>query len=822
MLVGSEGPLNAKIVIIGEAPGAEEERFGRPFIGGSGQLLSQVLAKAGIDRSQCYITNIMQIRPPNNDFGYFYEDKQRNRPSKLLVDGISRLEGELARLTSKHIILPLGTEPLRAVTGLRSIEKWRGSILSSRHGKIVASYHPAAVLRDYHLRPILELDVKRVARESCNPRVSSRENLFHIDSSFDFTLKWLRAIQPGQIISFDIETVGDLIRCLGIGISVTEAMCIPFMSSPNRLKPGQLPSVIPELISFESEPQTYSPTRISSHWTEEEEYVILQELDRIFSDEKILKVAQNFPFDATRLEKQFGLVVKGLSLDTMLGFHCCYCELPKGLDFLCSIYTEIPYYSDYNVSSDYEVWKYNCFDCIVTWEITEGIERDLINHNSLEFYRNHIQPAMLALTRAGCRGIRVDRKIKDDEMERLLLEIEYPHKKKKWKRVGTLTQKIRDLVKMPDFNPNSPKQLCELFYDKLRMTKQFNHKTKNLTADEKAREKLARQYPQHQELFSLMDEWSEKETLVTSFLSRELHDDGRMYTLFNLSKTVTGRIASGKPLEDTDEAFTNLTNIPRGKFRRMFIPDSDDEVLLKADLKSAEWMVVCWACPIERYIQRYKEDPNWDVHRYAASKVYGVPENEVTKDQRSKAKNGVYGSNYGMQASRASQTWKTTEQEAAFILNKWRQETPEIASRYWTKVRQCIESSRSVTNPLGRKRMFFDRINFPPQSLDQIFRDAYSHYAQSTVADLINRAFALMDHFFDPRECRLLLQVHDEIVMSCKKSCVEKYINLTRKFMEYPLHFEGVETPLIIQAEITCGPNWFDQKSFEEWRKNEI
>src|SRR4051812_4072876 len=132
MLVGPEGPLDARIVIIGEAPGVEEERTGRPFIGGSGQILSQVLAKAGIDRSQCYITNIMQIRPPQNDFGYFYEDKKRNNPSRLLVDGITRLEGELSRLRP-NVIVPLGTEPLRAVTGLRSIEKWRGSILSSRH-----------------------------------------------------------------------------------------------------------------------------------------------------------------------------------------------------------------------------------------------------------------------------------------------------------------------------------------------------------------------------------------------------------------------------------------------------------------------------------------------------------------------------------------------------------------------------------------------------------------------------------------------------------------------------------------------------------------
>ncbi len=819
MLCGPEGPLNARIVIIGEAPGVEEERLGRPFIGGSGQILSQVLAKAGIDRSQCYITNVMTIRPPQNDFGYFYEDKKRNNPSRLLVDGITRLEGELARLTGKYVIMPLGTEPLRAVTGLRSIEKWRGSILTSRHGKVVSSYHPAAVLRDYHLRPILELDAKRVARESVSPSVRVQENQFHIDSSFDVTIQLLRRIVSGALISFDIETVGDLIRCLGIGVSATEALCIPFMSSPGRLKPGQLPSAIPELIQIEQTENAASPSRVSSHWPEEQEYVILQELDRIFSDPTIEKVAQNFPFDSTRLEKSFGLVCNGLRLDTMLGFHCCYCELPKGLDFLCSIYTEIPYYSDYNVASDFEVWKYNCFDCIATWQIVEPIERDLVNHHSLEFYRNHIQPAMLALTRAENRGIRVDVAEMSRRHAELLKEISYEEKKKNWTLVGTLTKRLRDLSGMPDLNPNSPKQLADLFYTKLRLPVQLNHKTKLPTADKNARDKLSKNHPEHSGLFSLLDEWSQKETLVTGFLSRTPRRNGRMYTHYNVAGTVTGRLSSSEPL---DEPGTNLANIPRGEFRKIFLSDDDDEVLLKADLKSAEWMVVCWACPIERYIERYKENPDWDVHRYAASKVYGVPENEVTKNpQRSNAKNGVYGSNYAMQAPRAAQTWKTTIAEAEFILTRWRQETPEIAARYWSKIRRAIESSRSVVNPLGRKRMFFDRINFPPNDLDQIFRDAYSHYAQSTVADIINRAFTLMDHFFNPLEARPLLQVHDEIVVSCKKSCVEKYIGLMRKFMEYPITFEGVSTPLIIQAEITVGPDWYDQKPFEEWKELE-
>lgn len=806
MLVQGEGPLDAKIVIIGEAPGYEEEKVGRPFIGGSGQLLDQILGANGINRRQCYVTNIMQVRPPGNDFGVFYDDpKKRSSPSSLLLDGIRRLGDEL-RQVRPNIIIPLGSEPLRAVTGLRSIEKWRGSIVSSNFGKVVASYHPAAVLRTYQLRPLLNLDIRKAAKQSTFPDVRLPSHKFHIDPSFDFVMQWLRAIRSGQLVSFDIETVGDLVRCLGIAISRHEAMCIPFMSSPYRFRPGTMPSVLSDGISL---------TQVSSHWTESEEYAILTELERIFEDSTIQKAAQNYPFDSTALEKQFGLVCKGLRLDTMLGFHACYCELPKGLDTLCSIYTEVPYYSDYNSASDYDVWRYNCYDCVVTHEIVPPIEADLESHNLTEFYRNHLQPAMLALTRAENRGIVVDQTIMSSERERLLNEI---GPTKTDKRVGTLTQCIRDAIQNQEFNPNSPKQMAELFYTRLKLPVQLNYKTKRPTADKNARDQLAKRYPEHAVLFGLLDDWSTKETLVTGFLSRKPRQDGRIYTHYNLAGTLTGRIASSDPIF---EVGTNLTNIPRGAFRRIFLPDSEadptnPQVLVKADLKSAEWMVVCWACPIDRLIKKYAENPEWDVHRWAAHRVHSIPEAIVTKQQRAEGKNGVYGGNYGMQPNRAAITWKVPVDKARFILDRWHAEVPEIRVMYWGKIQKSVSTSRSLTNFLGRKRMFFDRIPFPPSPLDQIYRDAYSHYAQSTVADIINRAFALMDHFFPESECRLLLQVHDEIVGTCRVSDAPRFVKLFKSFMEYELIIPDAPAPLTIPAEVTVGPNWFDQEPLKE------
>ncbi|GAH73947.1 unnamed protein product, partial [marine sediment metagenome] len=104
MLVHPIGPDGAKIMLIGEAPGAEEEATGIPFVGGAGKILNGLLRDAGIDREECVLTNIMQVRPVNNDFGNFYEDKSRKVPRDILLEGIKRLKNEIININPNVIV----------------------------------------------------------------------------------------------------------------------------------------------------------------------------------------------------------------------------------------------------------------------------------------------------------------------------------------------------------------------------------------------------------------------------------------------------------------------------------------------------------------------------------------------------------------------------------------------------------------------------------------------------------------------------------------------------------------------------------------------
>lgn len=751
----------------------------------------------------------MKFRPPDNNFDAFYLDgASRQNPSPELLRGIDELQLELLHV-KPNIICCLGGEPLKALTGKRGITSWRGSILSSKFGKVVGTFHPAAILREYYNKPIFELDLRRVAAESSTPALNLPQHRFILAPSRDEVLGWLQQVRDGDRLSFDIETLpvnvddpikrGFLIRCLGLAKSANEAICIPFMSLPGQYNPGT--HIIPtETCSGE----------FNNHYSEEDEYAILAGLDKVFYNPNIRKVAQNFPFDAVRLAKQFGIRVRGLELDTMVGWHTCYSELPKGLDFLASVLTRVPYYSDKNNAVDLEEWRYNCLDACVTWEITDPIIKSLKDLNLWEVYKNHVEPTLFAATRTENRGILVDLA----KREKMLVEIEH--------EIEQIKAKLAAITGLPDFNPNSPKQLQDLFYNKLGMPTQYARKRnaagqKPATTDKVARDNLAKRFPQHADVIRLVDEFSTKETLVSGFLRRPVRLDGRTYTHFNITGTVTRRSSSSDP---GDEVGTNLQNIPvrsSPTFRDLFIA-RPSYVLIKADLAAAEYMYVVWRTPIPRIIERFVKEPDFSPHKMMASKIYRIPEHLVDKKSMEyrRAKDGNYGGNYGMMEDKAAILWRTTRQEAKFVLDSYHRETPEIRGKFWKDVQHAITTTRCITSPSGCKRFFFGRIVQDGGDQQEIFRDAYSHDAQSHIADTINRAWHLCDECFDQEdECRVLLQVHDELVFECREDLVDAYCRRIKNIMEYPVVFPGVEYPLIIPAEISYGPTWYQQKN---WR----
>jgi len=458
------------------------------------------------------------------------------------------------------------------------------------------------------------------------------------------------------------------------------------------------------------------------------------------------------------------------------------------------------------VSSDEQTWVYNCYDDAGTLEISYAIDKELKDLGVDEFYFNHVQPTTLALIRVQSRGMKIDVEAKAQMTRKVEGEL------------NVVLTRIQSSINDTSFNPDSSKQLATLLYDKLKLPVQFNQKTKARTADKNAVKSLSREsrFVQYKQLFSDLLEHSKLSTLLSSFLQKPVHTDGRIYTSYNSAGTVTRRLSSSEPLFLPG---TNLQNMPRREFpefRKIFLADVD-YWLLKFDYSQAEQRIVMWMAGVERVIQRWGSDPTFNIHKFIGSLIYKCPESEIKKDtdRYQISKNGGYGGNYGMAPPKASIVYDMDIATARFVLGEYHRNIPEIERVFWKGIQLQLAKSRTITSPTGGKRIFFGRLD------DSTFRDAYSHSAQSIVGDIINRALHLFEELASPDDCRIHLQVHDELIFMCRKELhvLKHYIPLIKNLMEYPLDIPPVKTPLVIPVEGTYGPNWFDQKPIEELMK---
>lgn len=327
-VVPSEGPIPARLMIIGEAPGADEVAKGRPFVGVSGQCLDKMLGEALISRSECFISNVCRERPPGNDITAFiaqskkeitsahqlYRDRWVKQP---IIDGISLLTAEI-KAVAPNIIITLGNSACWAVTGIWGITKHRGSMLHSDlpggRWKVIPTYHPAAVLRQWAWRAITVSDLKRAARFRNGMPYPDPEWAFQTGLGRNAYIDMLgvllaRANEGPFKIAFDIETLAGHIDCAGIAWNAQQALCIPFMT----------------------------PASKDGYWNVDEETFLVWLLYQLLTHPNVQVIGQNLLYDCQYTYRRWGFI-PNVWQDTMLSHHVAFVGLPKKLDFQASMY----------------------------------------------------------------------------------------------------------------------------------------------------------------------------------------------------------------------------------------------------------------------------------------------------------------------------------------------------------------------------------------------------------------------------------------------------------------------------------------------------
>lgn len=578
-LVYGTGPADAQIAIVGEAPGETEAREGIPFVGASGMLLNTLLSQVGLSRTGCYITNVIKEHPYRNNIKPFIDlDRKAIKESEAYTRYRQELKEELSEI-NPSLIIAVGKVSLYALTGKRGILKWRGSVLESTllpGVKVLPIIHPADALRQYVLRHFILFDLKKAPKLAKSRELPVDNRTYILRPTFEECVTFLQNLKETPRFAFDIEVSRGQLDCISFAPTADLAISIPFVEGPNEYFP--LP----------------------------QEREIIRLIAEVLESSESEKIGHNTTFDATFLLSRYGIKSRNLH-DTMVAQAILFPDFPKGLAFVTSIYTDIPYYKDEGKeamfqggSSGMQFWLYNAKDSIVLMEAFPKMLKDLERQGNLDTY-HHQRSLIEPLLFIGTRGLAIDGdslRIKAAEAKVQLAEI---------------TEQINLAAGKP-INASSPKQLLEFFYGDCKIKPYL--KLGKPTTDEKALVKLSHhKHPKASAVASLMLKHRKLDKLRGTYYEVKISPDGRLRCSMNPVGTKTGRLSSSQTIEGYG---ANLQNQPKSMKKYMH-PDPGC-IFIELDLAQAENRVVAYISGDDAMIDAFEQGR--DLHRQTAGIIF--------------------------------------------------------------------------------------------------------------------------------------------------------------------------------------------------------
>ena len=791
MLVPTEGPLDARIMFVGEAPGEEEDRTGRPFQGYAGHTLDNLLGQAGIARYQCLVTNVARERPPANKIFYFFEDKKCTVPKPKLVEWINKLRDEII-LYKPNIIVALGATALWALTGEKKISDFRGYVIPCTlvpGRKVLATYHPQAINYEWKLYFQTVLDLRKALRHSHFPEIPETKQIFmpNVDvGQFISYMEECIAHPEWDKLSVDVETVqpGSHIEELGLSHDPSFGISIFLLK-------GRAPAL-----------------------PEKDELLLWQTFARLVACKKI--VMQNGAYDIGVIWYNQHILVENLWMDTLIASHVCWPELPRDLGFLGSVCLDVPPWKN---SSKSDI--YNPADAANTLGIALVLDKEIDKQGirkTFDFEMSEIPPALMLQL----QGIEVNR----DKQKELIDQ---------WSEKRTLLKTQLDQVIGREINFNSSKQMQQLLYFDLKLPIQYKRRksvaeARTMTTDANTLRTLSRLVPDNP-VFNLILAYKKADMLVRQFLEIELSPEGKVHTSYN----ITG--ASSDDEEDTKKTKRsfgrwsssasiilpygsgNLQNIPP-EARKMYRARPGWKII-QADYSQAEAVVVAYLIGDQKLKKMFRdsfglsktEKKIYDIHKMTIAVMLGIPIEQVTAEQRVAGKTIRHATSYSAGPQVLANRLGIKLSEAKILMDLYHRANPAL--RMWYQaVQQELKRSRTLVNLLGRKHRFLDRWG------DSLFRSSYAFIPQSTVGDLLNTALIRLYNRIKniDYEIMILHQLHDALYTMVKEEDVGKTIKLMRECMMIPLQCGNEE--FVIDCDFKVGDSWAEGEDMEiNWRE---
>lgn len=796
------GSSSARLMVIGEAPGANEEDTGRPFSGPSGNLLDEAFLWAGFGRDYTYMTNVVKVRPPNNEI------EKLNLIGHTIEEFLPQLWEEI-RVIDPNCILAIGNTALTALTGFKGIQHYRGSILTTSSGtKVVPTIHPAALLHGeaaWKEFAWIKADVKRAYEQSQfkDYRPPSR-NLHIANNSLD-VIRFLERHTLSDTVTLDVETFKTWAQCIGLAFSQHEAISIP----------------------------TFVDT-IPLH----DRVYIWKILAEFLADTKIKIIAQNAKFDQKRC-RQLGLLWHDCWFSMDMGWHVLFPEFPKKLEFIASMITEEPYYKDEGKEYNPKIHKidrwllYNAKDAAVEYECALKILNELREAGLEEFFFDKIQPLYSLYYDIEDTGILIDLEIRK-HLGKKYNDLRAEKQETLVKNIANNDPVLFEHYKNFNVMSNGPKnQVAKLLFGhlKLPVRKDTGDDTLKSLANNVVKDQRIKDI-----LLGILDVRKVRKTIGT-YIEAELSTNKRIHTQCNLNGAESGRTSTGilKPpvsIEKEGIALQTMTkhediNLSSGgaDLRSMFIADPD-YTLVEADGSQAEDRVVCVLATDWDALKAYERTEfkinkyglKDDRHTQTTMDVCSMPFEDITDWYRQIGKKTRHAGNYRMQKhTHMLQLGKAgiyiSEWQAGKQLERFHAANTKIKGVFHEEIVDCLWRNNNILfSPHGRRRIFFNKWG------EELFKEAYAQIPQATVTDqtkfAMKRTTKRLSKYYK-KYFWFCLESHDSSLALVLDSLVPEYNAVMKEEMEKPISFERCSLQrkyeLVIPCEIKTGKRWIEK-----------
>ena len=534
---------------------------------------------------------------------------------------------------------------------------------------------------------------------------------------------------------------------------------------------------------------------------QQEAKLLVDKFKPFFESEAIDKIGQNIKFDLKILAK-YGITIKGKLFDTMIAHYLINPDMRHNMDVLSETYLKYTpksiedligkkgknQQSMRDVALE-EIKEYAAEDADVTLQLKEIFSPILDKAETKKLFEEIEIPLIPVLAAMEMEGINLDANF----LKSMSIEMQ--------KDIDLFEQKIYETAG-EKFNLASPKQLGDILFDKLKIggAKQKKTKTGQYATGEEVLSYLAHE---HQIVKDIL-EWRQMVKLQSTYIDALPNQvdkkTGRVHTDYMQTVAATGRLSSNNP---------NLQNIPirteRGRLiRKAFIARDENYSLLSADYSQIELRIIAALSGEENMIKAFQNKE--DIHRSTAAKVFNVPLEEVTKEQRSNAKTVNFGIIYGVSAFGLSNQTSLSRKESAELIDAYYATYPKLKS-YMSGQIDFARENGYVQTVLGRRRYLKDINSANMMVKSGAERNAVNAPIQGSAADIIKIAMINIHKklISENWKSKMLLQVHDELVFDVHNSELEKIQPMIKHEMENAFI---LDVPL--EVEIGIGKNWLE------------